>query len=36
MRTEGYSKGPRNDLAKLHPNLVPVDELTPEDLAKDA
>ena len=36
MRTEGYCKGPRNDLAKRHPNLVPVDELTPEDLAKDA
>lgn len=36
MRTEGYSRGPRNDLAKLHPNLVPVSELRAEDLAKDA
>ena len=36
MRTEGYSKGPRNDLAKRHPNLVPTKELTPEDLSKDA
>ena len=36
MRTEGYSLGPRNDLAKLHPNLVPVGDLTDADLAKDA
>ena len=36
MRTEGYQKGPRNDLAKLHPNLVSVKELKPEDLCKDA
>lgn len=36
MRAEGYRKGPRNDLAKLHPNLVSVKELKPEDLCKDA
>ena len=36
MRTEGYQKGPRDDLAKLHPNLVSVKELKPEDLCKDA
>ena len=36
MRTEGYKKGARNDLAKCHPNLVPIGELTPEDLSKDS
>jgi hypothetical protein len=42
MRTEGYqysqskSKESRNDLAKLHHNLVPVTELSDDDLSKDA
>ncbi len=42
MRTEGYQfsgnkeKTSRNDLGKLHHNLVPVTELTDEDLRKDA
>jgi hypothetical protein len=42
MRTEGYqysqskSKESRNDLAKIHNNLVPVTELSDDDLRKDA
>ena len=42
MRSEGYrysgskDKSTRNDLAKLHHNLVPVTELTDDDLRKDA
>ena len=37
MRAEGYSFAEkRNDLAKNHPNLVPVSELTNDDLRKDA
>lgn len=36
MRTEGYSQGPRDDLAKRHPNLVATSKLTASDLAKDA
>ena len=37
MRTEGYQFAEkRNDLAKLHHNLVPVSELSDEDLRKDA
>jgi len=42
MRTEGYQysgsnkKESRNDMGKLHPNLVPVSELSDDDLKKDA
>ena len=37
MRTEGYQYGEkRNDLAKQHHNLVPVNALSDEDLRKDA
>lgn len=37
MRTEGYSfSEKRNDLAKVHHNLVPVSDLTNDDLRKDA
>lgn len=42
MRSEGYrysgshDKASRNDLGKLHHNLVPVTELSDEDLRKDA
>ncbi len=37
MRTEGYQYSAlRNDLGKLHHNLVPVSELTDDDLRKDA
>ena len=37
MRTEGYSYNPvRSDLAKLHDRLVPVQELSEEDLRNDA
>lgn len=37
MRTEGYQFGEkRNDLAKQHHNLVPVGELSDDDLRKDA
>ena len=37
MRTEGYRYAPvRNDLAKTHPNLVPTEMLSDEDLRKDA
>ena len=37
MRTEGYRYAKkRNDLAKTHPNLVPTDRLTDDDLRKDA
>ncbi|MBR6719482.1 MAG: hypothetical protein IKL74_01065 [Clostridia bacterium] len=37
MRTEGYSYSEkRNDLARLHHNLVPVTELSNDDLRKDA
>ncbi|MGN1409157.1 MAG: hypothetical protein ACI4XJ_03175 [Eubacteriales bacterium] len=42
MRTEGYvfsgskEKSSRNDLAKQHNNLVPVGELSDDDLSKDA
>ena len=37
MRTEGYSHNPkRDDLARLHKNLVPVSELSNDDLRKDA
>ena len=36
MRSEGYSYAPkRYDLAKVHHCLVPFDELSPEDQAKD-
>lgn len=36
MRIDGYSRGPRNDLAKTHPKLVPVTMLTEDDLRQDA
>lgn len=42
MRTEGYqysgsqSKSSRNDLGKVHHNLVPVTKLSDDDLRKDA
>lgn len=36
MRTEGYQKGKRNDLARRHHNLVPTQELSDDDLRKDA
>ena len=36
MRLEGYCRGPRNDLAKTHPKLVPVTMLTEDDLRQDA
>ena len=41
MRTEGYiysgsrDKNSRNDLAKMHPDLVTLDKLTDEDIEKD-
>ena len=37
MRTEGYIYAPqRYDLGKMHYNLVPVSELSNDDLRKDA
>lgn len=37
MRTEGYSYAPkRSDLGKVHHNLVPVSDLSNDDLRKDA
>jgi len=37
MRSEGYRYAPkRNDLARLHHNLVPTGELSNDDLRKDA
>ena len=42
MRTEGYqysgsqNKSSRNDLGKVHHNLVPVTKLSDDDLKKDA
>lgn len=36
MRIDGYCHGPRNDLAKTHPKLVPVTALTEDDLRQDA
>jgi len=37
MRSEGYRYAPkRNDLAKVHYNLVPVSQLSNDDLRKDA
>ena len=36
MRTEGYRRGVRNDLAKLHDLLRPLDELSDDDIRKDA
>lgn len=37
MRTEGYRYAPkRNDLARVHHNLVPVADLSNDDLRKDA
>lgn len=37
MRAEGYRYAPvRNDLARVHHNLVPVSELSNDDLRKDA
>lgn len=36
MRSEGFTFSPeRNDLAKQHPNLVPLDQLTHEDIRND-
>ena len=35
MRTDGYSHGKKNHLAKRHNKLVPVTELLDEDLRKD-
>ncbi len=35
VRSEGYRLGPRDDLAKTHPCLVPFDELSPEEKEKD-
>ena len=36
MRTEGYRRGERNDLAKLHNLLRPLAELSDDDVRKDA
>lgn len=35
MRTEGFCKGPRDDMAKLHHLLIPFDELPPSEQEKD-
>ena len=36
MRTEGYRRGERSDLGKLHNLLRPLDELSDDDIRKDA
>lgn len=36
MRTEGFRYGVRNDLAKTHNNLVTTEQLSSDDLRKDA
>lgn len=35
MRTEGFCRGPRDDMAKLHHLLIPFDELPPAEQEKD-
>ncbi len=36
MRAQGYTLGPRDDLAKHHPNLVNLAKLSDEDIRKDS
>ena len=37
LAEQGWSYGPVHDpVAKLHPNMVPYDQLTPEQRQKDA